>query len=82
VARFDVLQANQFWLIDAEGDSRGGLYMNDAGNPCLALFDVDGQYRLVCQLDAGGNPSISLADANASSALACGTTTISALGSS
>jgi hypothetical protein len=55
-----VVEAQSFVLIDAQGRRRGELVMEEKGAPSLGLYDASGTRKLRLALDADGLPRLSM----------------------
>ncbi len=59
----DVIRAQRFELVDAQGRVRGALGMGRFGDtPGIRLYDAKGQARVVLNVHPSGDPSLTLLD--------------------
>ena len=58
----EVIQAQRFELVDAEGQVRGRLTVASSTGPALLLYDEDGSVRARLWLSLDGSPSLNLYD--------------------
>lgn len=49
----EVVRAQRFELVDAKGEVRSELRLNDFGEGCLLLYDAEGRPQIVLGFDAG-----------------------------
>lgn len=60
----DVIEAEEFRIVDKDGNVRASLRLNEKGAPGLALFDDDGRLRAVLQVLEDGSPHLLFLDEN------------------
>lgn len=60
----DVIEAEEFRIVDKEGKVRATLRLNEKGAPGLALFDDEGRLRAVLQVLEDGSPHLLFLDEN------------------
>ncbi len=60
----DVIEAEEFRIVDKEGKVRATLRLNEKGAPGLALYDDDGRLRAVLQVLEDGSPHLLFLDEN------------------
>lgn len=58
----DVIEAEEFRIVDKDGKVRATLRLNEKGAPGLALFDGDGRLRAVLQVLEDGSPHLLFLD--------------------
>ncbi len=58
----DVIEAEEFRIVDKDGNVRATLRLNDKGSPGLALYDDDGRLRAVLQVLEDGSPHLLFLD--------------------
>jgi hypothetical protein len=59
-----VVEAEKFFLRDANGKSRAGLFTTPDGSPTLTLNDKEGEPRMLMTVGQDGTPVIALQDKN------------------
>jgi hypothetical protein len=62
----EVIRAQRFELVDAEGRVRGALSLDEEGNPRVCLCDKEGQVRAGLRLDSDGMPHLAALSASGS----------------
>lgn len=60
----DVIEAEEFRIVDKEGNVRATLRLNEKGGPGLALYDDSGRLRAVLQVLEDGSPHLLFLDEN------------------
>lgn len=58
----DVIEAEEFRIVDKDGNVRATLRLNEKGAPGLALYDDDGRLRAVLQVLEDGSPHLLFLD--------------------
>lgn len=54
----EVMRARRIELVDAEGNVRGALDLDESGNPRVCLCDKEGHVRAGLRLDSDGMPHL------------------------
>ncbi len=60
----EVIEAEEFRIVDKDGNVRATLRLNERGAPGLALYDDDGRLRAVLQVLEDGSPHLLFLDEN------------------